>query len=78
MQVLPLEFIQTSQLFLKLIDSSQTASTISNEESLAVTLFHPQTVPKPFNGSSQIFELAFAAFLLLQQLLASCFQTGKI
>jgi hypothetical protein len=76
--ILSLQFIETSQLLLKFVDSAETTAAVGRKESLAIRFLNSESLPKAFNISPELLDLALASFLLLHQLITLGHQIGQI
>jgi hypothetical protein len=76
--ILPLQFIETSQLFLKFVDSAETTATIGRKERLAIRFLNPESLPEALDIRPKLLDLAFASLLLIHQLVALSHQAGQV
>jgi hypothetical protein len=76
--ILSLQFIETSQLLFKFVDSAETTATVSRKESLAICFFDSKSLPEAFNISPELLDLALAPLLLLHQLVTLGHQIGQV
>jgi hypothetical protein len=68
--ILSLQFIETSQLLFKFVDSAETTATVGRKESFAVGFFNPESFPEALDACAELLDLALAPLLLFHQLIA--------